>query len=134
MKRKKKASKEAAWLKLWKLEQLDELPPAVPAAVKSRAKEIMETLNRHYGEDRDVDRDLGGHIAIFSDTYQMKDHEALLNRHHLERREPEYQKPLCQDGGVTWIEELFLCGSDYGLVIIRPDMPRKKSTKESKER
>lgn len=120
--------------KLWKLEQLERLPPAVPAAVKSRAKEIIETLNRHYGEGRQVDEDLGGHIAIFPDTYQMKDHEALLDRHHLERQEPEYQEPLCQDGGVTWIEELFLCGSDYSLVILRPDMPEKNSIKESKER
>ncbi len=132
-KRGKKFPSEEAYVKLWKLEQLKELPPGVPEAVKSRAREIIETLNRHYGEDRHVDEDLGGYLALFPDTYQMKDHEALLDRHRLGRQEPEYRKPLCQDGSMIWIEELFLCGSDYSLVIVRTD-PLEGKDGERKQR
>lgn len=121
MKRGKKASSEEAYIKLWRLEQLDELPPAVPAAVKSRAKEIMETLNRHYGEDRDVDRDLGGHVALFPEPCQKKDHEAFLELWRLTESLRESMEVICRSGEFLWVAELYLCGSDYGVVIVRTD-------------
>ena len=113
-------------IKLWKMEQLEQLPQGIPEAVKSRAMETIQTLNRHYGEDRQADGDLGGYVAVFPHAYQTKDYQALLDHHHLGRQEPEYRERLCQDGATSWMEELFLCGSDYGLLILRPGTSRKR--------
>lgn len=109
------------YMKLWKLEQLKELPPGVPKAVKGRAMEIIETLNRHYGKDRDVDEDLGGHVAFFPEPCQKKDHEAFLERWHLTESLRENMEVICRSGEFLWVAELYLCGSDYGVVIVRTD-------------
>lgn len=47
-------------MKTWKREHLDKLRKDLPEAVIEGALRIIETLDRHYGEDRDVDMDLGG--------------------------------------------------------------------------
>ena len=108
------------YTKVWKREHLAEVPEHVPEAVKAEILDVMKTLNQYYGEDRDVDGDLGGYLAVFPEPYQKADYEALLDRYHLSRQEPEYAEFLCKKGRVLWIEELFLCGSDYHLIVIRP--------------
>ena len=108
------------YTKIWKGEQLAKVAGSVPEAVKAEILAVIQTLNQHYGEDRDVDGDLGGYLAVFPEAYQKADYEALRNHHHLNRQEPEYAEFLCKKGTVLWIEELFLCGSDYHLIVIRP--------------
>ena len=108
------------YTKVWKKEHLSNLPEHVPEAVKTEILAVIQTLNQHYGEDRDVDGDLGGYLAVFPESYPRADYEALLRRYHLIGQEPEYAEFLCKKGRVLWIEELFLCGSDYHLIVIRP--------------
>lgn len=106
-------------MKTWKREHLDKLRKDVPEAVIEGALRIIETLDRHYGEDRDVD--LGGYVEIFPEPHGQEEYETLLRGHHLRQTDREYQETLCQDGATTWIAELFLCGSDYALMVIRPE-------------
>ncbi len=40
------------------------LPEAVPEAVKREILDGIQTLNQHYGEERDVDGDPGGYLAV----------------------------------------------------------------------
>ena len=108
------------YTKVWKKEHLSNLPEHVPEAVKTEILAVIQTLNQHYGEDRDVDGDLGGYLAVFPESYPRADYEALLRRYHLIGQEPEYTEFLCKKGRVLWIEEVFLCGSDYHLIVIRP--------------
>ena len=108
------------YIKVWKKEHLESLPEHVPEAVKTEILAVIQTLNQHYGEHRDVDGDLGGYLAVFPEAYPRAEYEALLSRYHLRGQEPEYAEFLCKKGRVLWIEEVFLCGSDYHLVIIRP--------------
>ncbi len=108
------------YTKVWKKEHLSNLPEHVPEAVKTEILAVIQTLNQHYGEDRDVDGDLGGYLAVFPESYPRADYEALLRRYHLIGQEPEYAEFLCKKGRVLWIEEVFLCGSDYHLIVIRP--------------
>ncbi len=105
---------------IWKLEHLEKVEGFVPEAVKTEILDVIQTLNQHYGKDRDVDGDLGGYLAVFPESYPKADYEALLRRYHLMGQEPEYAEFLCKKGRVLWIEEVFLCGSDYHLIIIRP--------------
>ena len=108
------------YTKVWKKEHLSNLPEHVPEAVQTEILAVIKTLNQHYGEHRDVDGDLGGYLAVFPESYPRADYEALLRRYHLDRQEPEYAEFLCKKGRVLWIEELFLCSSDYHLIVIRP--------------
>ena len=108
------------YIKVWRPEHLVNLPEAVPEAVKREILDGIQTLNQHYGEHRDVDGDLGGYLAVFPESYPRADYEALLSRYHLIGQEPEYAEFLCKKGQVLWIEEVFLCGSDYHLIVIRP--------------
>ncbi len=108
------------YIKVWKKEHLSNLPEHVPEAVKTEILAVIKTLNQHYGEHRDVDGDLGGYLAVFPESYPRADYEALLRRYHLMGQEPEYAEFLCKKGRLLWIEELFLCGSDYHLIVIRP--------------
>ena len=109
-----------SYTKVWRQEHLAEVPEHVPEAVKTEILDVIKTLNQYYGEDRDVEEDLGGYLAVFPEAYQKADYEALLSRYHLRGQEPEYADFLCKNGRVLWIEEVFLCGSDYHLIIIRP--------------
>ena len=113
---------EKTYTKVWKQEHLEELPEQVPEAVKAEILDVIETLNRYYGEHREVDRDLGGYIAVFSERCRQADYEAFLNQYHLSGAEREYQEILAQDRHMAWIKELFLCGSDYSLVSIHPEL------------
>ena len=108
------------YTKVWKKEHLSNLPEHVPEAVQTEILAVIQTLNQHYGEHRDVDGDLGGYLAVFPESYPRADYEALLSRYHLIGQEPEYAEFLCKKGQVLWIEEVFLCGSDYHLIVIRP--------------
>lgn len=108
------------YIKVWKKEHLSNLPEHVPEAVQTEILAVIKTLNQHYGEHRDVDGDLGGYLAVFPESYPRADYEALLRRYHLMGQEPEYAEFLCKKGRLLWIEELFLCGSDYHLIVIRP--------------
>ena len=108
------------YTKVWKPQHLAKVAGSVPEAVKTEILDVIQTLNQHYGEDRDVDGDLGGYLAVFPESYPRADYEALLRRYHLMGQEPEYAEFLCKKGRLLWIEELFLCGSDYHLIVIRP--------------
>ncbi len=117
-------------MKTWKREHLDKLRKDVPEAVIEGALRIIETLDRHYGEDRDVDLDLGGYVEIFPEPHGQEDYEALLSSHHLRQTDREHRETLCQDGATTWIAELFLCGSDYHVVVIRREAPSEGTPKK----
>lgn len=111
---------ETTYRKVWKREHLENLSEQVPERVQAEIRDVIETLNRHYGEERDVDGDLGGYLAVFPEPYSREAYEALLSRYHLVGQNPEHGALLCGAGNLLWVKEVFLCGSDYHLVIISP--------------
>lgn len=70
-------------------------------------------------------------MEIFPEPHEQGDYEALLSSHHLRQTDREHRETLCQDGATTWIAELFLCGSDYALVVIRPEATGQTGQHES---
>lgn len=109
-----------SYTKVWRPEHLAEVPEHVPETVKAEILDVIKTLNQYYGEDRDVDADLGGYVAVFPEAYQRADYEALFSQYHLSENDREYADVLCKNGRMLWMEEVFLCGSDYHLITIRP--------------
>ena len=95
-------------IKIWKeqgLEQVKELPKQV----KEIIKENVQILVEEYGEGRE-EKQLGGFIAI-------TDEEGLaeLKENLLKSTIPEYIEHI---EGVDYISALFLCGSDFAVVVI----------------
>ena len=65
--------------KIWKEEQLHDF--YVPSEVKQRIQELIEVLCFYYGEERNVDMELGGFIAAFTDDspFDMQEYQELIN-------------------------------------------------------
>lgn len=110
--------------KIWRDNQLDNF--YVPIEIKDRIQELIYVLDAHYGEERDVDLELGGFIAAFTDDSpsDIEQYDRLLQQYHLDEALFEYQETLLieQSHGLKliWTETLFLCGSDYAIVIVKP--------------
>lgn len=95
-------------IKIWKEQDL-ELVRELPKEVKEFAKENIQILVEEYGEER-TEEQLGGFIAI-------TDEEGLreLKANRLKDTIPEYIDSI---EGVDYISALFLCGSDFAVVVI----------------
>lgn len=95
-------------IKIWKNKDLD--------AVKELSKEVISTIEKYieildenYGVQRTVE-DLGGYIVIV-DQAGIEE----LKQHQLKGIEPEYIDDI---EGTEYISALFLCSSDFSIVII----------------
>lgn len=95
-------------IKIWKEQDL-ELVKEIPKQVKEVIKENVQILVEEYGEER-TEQDLGGFIAL-------TDEEGLLElkQNLLKSTIPEYIEHI---EGVDYISALFLCGSDFAVVVI----------------
>lgn len=95
-------------IKIWKEKDL-ELVRELPIEVKEVIKENVKILVEEYGEDR-TEKQLGGFIAL-------ADEEGLieLKENLIKNTVPEY---IDEIEGVDYISALFLCGSDFSVVVI----------------
>ena len=95
-------------IKIWKEEDL-ELVSKLPKQVKDVIKENVQILAEEYGEER-TEQELGGFVAL-------TDEEGLreLKNNLLKNTIPEYIDKI---EGVDYISALFLCGSDFVVVVI----------------
>ena len=95
-------------IKIWKEQDL-ELVRELPKQVKEVIKENVQILVEEYGEER-TEEQLGGFIVI-------TDEEGLreLKENLLKNTIPEY---IDEIGGADYISALFLCGSDFAVVVI----------------
>ena len=95
-------------IKIWKEQDL-ELVRELPKQVKEVIKENVQILVEEYGEER-TEEQLGGFIVI-------TDEEGLreLKENLLKNTIPEYIDNI---EGVDYISALFLCGSDFAVLVI----------------
>lgn len=95
-------------IKIWKEQDL-ELLRELPKQVKEVIKENVQILVEEYGEER-TEQDLGGFIAL-TDEEGIKE----LKENLLKNIVPEY---IDEIEGVDYISALFLCGSDFAVLVI----------------
>ena len=95
-------------IKIWKEQDL-ELVSKLPKEVKDVIKENVQILVEEYGEER-TEQDLGGFIAL-TDKEGLRE----LKENILKSTIPEY---IDEIEGVDYISALFLCGSDFAVVVI----------------
>lgn len=95
-------------IKIWKDQDL-ELVRKLPTEVKEVIKENVQILVEEYGEER-TEEQLGGFIVLVDEEGLIELKESLLKN-----TVPEY---IDEIEGVDYISALFLCGSDFSVVVI----------------
>ncbi len=88
----------------------------LPIEIYNKCLEIVDILDDSYGEDRNIDSDLGGFIAIIEDVNEL---EILRDIHYLDvyRDIVEYIEEIT-DKDITYYSILYMLSSDYGINII----------------
>ena len=99
--------------KIYKESQLLELNN-IPSEVIKSIKVTIDILNENYGEDRDVEADLGGYIVIVENIVDIK----IMKQDKLQGLIPEYTDIIECSEGVNWTSSLFLLSSDFAIVVV----------------
>ncbi|ELC8342329.1 hypothetical protein QTI50_10500 [Clostridium perfringens] len=85
-----------------------------PIEVIQSISEIIDILNENYGENRDVDKDLGGYVLVVESIEDVKE----LRNGILKDILPEYTDEIICSEGVNYTSSLFLLSSDFSVVVI----------------
>ena len=81
--------------------------------LKEYSIEIINVLDDNYGENRDIDKDLGGYVLIVESMEDVKD----LKNEMLKDILSEYTDEIIYSEGVNDISSLFLLSSDFSVVV-----------------
>ena len=101
-------------IKLYKKEQLEELKQKYSKEVLKEAEEIMVLLDDNYRANRDVDKDLGGYIALL----ESKEDVAEIKANSIKGLLTEYTDIIkSDDEGIDYYSSLFLLSDDYSIVV-----------------
>lgn len=85
-----------------------------PVEVIKSISEIIEILNENYGENRNVDKDLGGYVLVVESVEDVK----KLKNGMLKDVLPEYTDKIICSEGINYTSSLFLLSSDFSVVVI----------------
>ena len=99
--------------KVYLKKQLEELSDYPVEVIKS-ISEIIEILNENYGENRNVDKDLGGYVLVVENIEDIKE----IKNGMLKGILPEYTDEIICSEGVNYTSSLFLLSSDFSVVVI----------------
>lgn len=98
----------------------EELKAKVPVPVMALLRERVQILDEFYGENRNIEHDMGGFCAVITASeIREEEHQALLNQYYIQEEQYEYRDWICV-GENGWTEELYLTNSDYGIICFRP--------------
>ena len=86
----------------------------IPSEVIDSIKVTIDILNENYGDDRDIESDLGGYVIIAENIVDIE----ILKQEKLQSLIPEYTDVIECSGGVNWTSSLFLLSSDYAIVVV----------------
>ena len=99
--------------KVYKESQLLELNNT-PSEVIESMKVTIDILNENYGENRDIESDLGGYVLIAENIVDIK----ILKQDKLQGLIPEYVDMIECSEGATLTFTLFLISSDVSIVVV----------------
>ena len=86
----------------------------IPVGVIEYVKETVVVLNASYGEERDIDNNLGGYVVIAENIVDIE----ILKQGKLRGLIPEYTDIVECKEEVNWTSSLFLLSSDYAIVVV----------------
>ncbi|WP_154840281.1 hypothetical protein [Clostridium paraputrificum] len=100
-------------MKIFNRRQLEELI-YYPIEVIKNIEETISILNENYGDNRDVDKEIGGYLLIAENIVDIE----MVKRDKLQSLEPEYTDVIECSEGVNWTSSLFLLSSDFSIVVV----------------
>lgn len=89
----------------------------LPSEIAAKALEIVTVWDDSYGEERDVEHDLGGYILVAETEEDVK---AIREHTDLENTLPEYVDLITCSNGERYTSSLILLSSDYSISLIIP--------------
>ncbi|ALG47520.1 hypothetical protein ACRTAL_002575 [Clostridium perfringens] len=95
-------------IRVFNKKQLKELNNYSIEVIKS-ISETIDILNENYGENRNVDKDLGGYVLVVENIEEVKE----LRNGMLKDILPEYTDEIICSEGVNYTSSLFLLSSDF---------------------
>ncbi|MDK0546055.1 hypothetical protein [Clostridium perfringens] len=99
--------------KIYLKKQLGDLSDYYIEVIKS-ISETIDILNENYGENRDVDKGLGGYVLVVESLEDVKE----LKNGMLKDILPEYTDEIICSEEVNYTSSLFLICSDFSIVVI----------------
>ena len=99
--------------KIYKESQLLELNN-IPSEVIKSIKVTIDILNENYGDNRDVESDLGGYVVIVENIVDIE----ILKQDKLKWLIQEYTDIIECSEGVDWTSSLFLLSNDFAIVVV----------------
>ena len=87
---------------------------SIPVEVIEFVREIIVILNEAYGEDRNVESDLGGYVFIAENIVDIE----ILKQDKLQGLVPEYTDVIEVMNGENYTSSLYLLSSDFSIVVV----------------
>ena len=104
--------------KIWTKKDCDGLM-GLPPPVHAKIEENVALLNFYYGENRDVDANLGGYVLLIENE---EDIHHLKNIFHVEIEDiiPEYADVISWHGASVYVCAQIMLSDDYSVVLLTP--------------
>ena len=99
--------------KVYKESQLNELNN-IPVEVIESIKVTIDILNENYGENRDIEADLGGYVFIAENIVDIE----VLKQDKLQGLVPEYTDVIEVVNRENYTSSLYLLSSDFSIVVV----------------
>ena len=87
---------------------------SIPVEVIEFVREIIVILNEAYGEDRNVESDLGGYVLIAENIVDIE----ILKQDKLQCLVPEYTDVIEVMNGENYTSSLYLLSSDFSIEVV----------------
>lgn len=87
---------------------------SIPVEVIEFVREIIVILNEAYGEDRNIESDLGGYVLIAENIVDIE----ILKQDKLQCLVPEYTDVIEVMNGENYTSSLYLLSSDFSIVVV----------------
>ena len=99
--------------KIYKESQLLEVNN-IPVEVIESIKVTIDILNENYGENRDIEADLGGYVVIAENIMEVE----ILKQDKLQGLIPEYADMIECSRGINYNSILYILSSDFAIVVV----------------
>ncbi len=100
-------------IKIYSLKDKSEIVK-FPVEVINNLISTISLLDKNYGDERDIENDLGGYVVIVENIVDIE----ILKKDKLKGLIPEYTDIIEGSEGVNWTSSLFLLSSDYAIVVV----------------
>ena len=99
-------------IKIYSLKDKSEIVK-FPVEVINNLISTIALLDKNYGDERDIENDLGGYVVIAENIVDIE----ILKQDKLKGLVAEYTDIIECSEGVNWTSSLFLLSSDYAIVV-----------------